>query len=114
MLCFITENTGDIAQQNKMSIPVVVNKANSPYTVYIGRGSKWGNPFTIGTDGTRKEVIQMYREYIQQKPELMSAIDELTGQTLGCFCKPKACHGDVLVELWQQYVAVSEIDELFE
>ena len=31
--------------------------------------------------------------------ELLSCLGELKGKVLGCFCKPKACHGDVLVEL---------------
>ena len=82
--------------------PVVVNKNQKPFTLYIGRGSKWGNPYAIGKDGSREEVIQKYKEYIQQKCELMESIPELTGQTLGCYCKPKSCHGDVLVELWKQ------------
>lgn len=77
----------------------VVNRNVSPYEVYIGRGSKWGNPFKIGPDGNRQEVIAKYREWIQSQPELMASLPELDGKTLGCFCKPKACHGDVLVEL---------------
>lgn len=67
--------------------------------VYIGRGSKWGNPFKIGEHGTREEVIEKYREYISNKPELLKCLPELKGKTLVCFCKPRACHGDVLAEL---------------
>ena len=67
--------------------------------VYIGRGSKWGNPFKIGRDGTRSEVIAKYERYIRRSPDLMKAIPDLEGKTLGCFCKPQACHGDVLVQL---------------
>jgi hypothetical protein len=76
----------------------VVHK-RGPHDVYIGRPSKWGNPFEIGTDGTREDVIRKYREWVQTQPELMNALGELEGQRLGCWCKPKACHGDVLVEL---------------
>ncbi len=77
----------------------VVHCKREPFDIYIGRPSKWGNPFAIGKDGTREEVIEKYRQYIQQRPELMSALPELKGKRLGCWCKPKACHGDVLAEL---------------
>ena len=76
-----------------------------PYDVYIGRrttqlpGSIWGNPYVIGRDGTRDEVIEKYRKYILDKPEILSQLETLRGKTLGCWCKPQACHGDVLVEL---------------
>lgn len=76
----------------------VVNKYKESYDVYIGRGSKWGNPFTVEQYG-RDECINKYKEYILSNPELLADLHELEGKTLGCFCKPKACHGDVLVEL---------------
>lgn len=76
----------------------VVNKYKHVYDVYIGRGSKWGNPFVIGKDGTREEVINKYEKYLLNSPELLNSLHELKGKTLGCFCKPKACHGDVLVK----------------
>ena len=78
---------------------LVVNKYQENYDVYIGRGSKWGNPFRIGEDGTREDVIEQYREWIQTQSNLLNSLEELRGKTLGCFCKPKACHGDILVEL---------------
>ena len=77
----------------------VVNKYKDSYDVYIGRGSKWGNPFKIGVDGTRGDVIKQYRDWIQTQPHLLSSLEELRGKTLGCFCSPQACHGDILVEL---------------
>ena len=77
----------------------VVNCRKEKYDVYIGRPSIWGNPFAIGRDGTRDEVIEKYKEYILKKPELLAKIHLLRGKTLGCFCKPLACHGDVLAEL---------------
>jgi len=67
--------------------------------VYIGRGSKWGNPYHIGKDGTREEVIIKYEKYIRGRPELLADLPGLEGQVLGCYCKPKACHGDILVKL---------------
>jgi hypothetical protein len=80
-----------------MSETRVVNKYKESYSVYIGRGSKWGNPFVIGKDGNRREVINLYREWIVNQPQFKD-IEQLRGQTLGCFCHPQPCHGDVLVE----------------
>ena len=77
----------------------VVNKYRDSYDVYIGRGSKWGNPFRIGIDGTREDVIKQYGDWIQTQPHLLNSLEELRGKTLGCFCSPQACHGDILVEL---------------
>ncbi len=77
----------------------VVNLKKEPYDIYIGRGSKWGNPFKIGQDGNREEVILKYLNYILNKPELIKDLDELEGKRLGCFCKPLPCHGDILIIL---------------
>ena len=67
--------------------------------VYVGRPSKWGNPFMIGRDGTRDQVIAKYRDWIVRQPALMGALDELRGKHLVCWCAPERCHADVLVEL---------------
>jgi hypothetical protein len=84
----------------------VVHCKQAPFDVYIGRPSKWGNPFShlSGTTAefkvaNREEAINKYRRWIRNQPELMNDIEELRGKTLGCWCKPKACHGDVLIEL---------------
>ena len=77
----------------------VVNKYKDHYDIYIGRGSKWGNPFRIGDHGDRGGVIEKYRKWIQTQPDLLDSLEELRGKRLGCFCKPKACHGDILIEL---------------
>jgi len=81
----------------------VVNLYKEPYTVYIGRGSKWGNPYHIGKDGDRSDVISKYRALLYRKiRDGRITIDELLalkGETLGCFCKPKSCHGDIIVEM---------------
>jgi len=69
------------------------------YDIYIGRGSKWGNPFIIGRDGTRSEVIKEYEKWIKTQPHLVNSLHELEGKVLGCHCKPKACHGDVLLKI---------------
>lgn len=67
--------------------------------VYVGRPSKWGNPYYIGRDGNRQEVIQKYREWILLQPNLMNDIHELKGKDLVCFCAPESCHAEVLLEL---------------
>ena len=76
----------------------VVHCKKEPYDVYIGRPSKWGNPFEIGRDGDREEVVRKFEEYLENNKDLMDSLHELKGKTLGCWCKPKACHGDVLVK----------------
>jgi len=69
------------------------------YEVYIGRPSVWGNPFHVAQYG-RAGALRRYREWLQTQPELIErARQELKGRVLGCWCKPRACHGDVLVEL---------------
>jgi hypothetical protein len=80
----------------------VVNLYKEEYTIYIGRPSKWGNPFEIGKDGSREEVLQKYKKYILKRPELLEMLPQLKNQTLGCFCKPKPCHGDILIELLEE------------
>jgi hypothetical protein len=69
------------------------------YDVKITRDSPWGNPFVIGRDGDRDEVIQKFREWIVEQPLLMQALPALKGKRLGCVCAPMPCHGDVLAEL---------------
>ena len=77
----------------------VVHWKHSKYDIDIRRPRKWGNPFSIGEDGTRKEVIEKYREWLLTQKHLLRDLHELKGKTLGCWCHPKPCHGDVLVEL---------------
>ena len=78
------------------------------FDVYIGRPSIWGNPYSHkeGTlaefkVSTRKEAIEKYRIYLLNNPDLLLKIEELRGKTLGCWCKPKSCHGDVIIEVLQ-------------
>ena len=78
---------------------MVVHCKTDRFDVYIGRRSKWGNPFVIGKDGNRDEVIEKYRDWILAQPELLRDLHELEGKVLGCWCAPKRCHGDVLLEL---------------
>lgn len=65
--------------------------------VFIGRPSKWGNPFILGRHGDRKTVIEKFRVHLYESG-LVADVGELKGKNLVCYCKPLACHGDVL--LW--------------
>jgi hypothetical protein len=67
--------------------------------IYIGRGSKWGNPFRIGVDGDRAAVIANHARWLRDQHHLLRALDELRGKHLLCFCTPAACHGDLLLRL---------------
>jgi len=67
--------------------------------VYIGRGSKWGNPFRIGPDGDRAAVIAKHEAWLRDQHDLLRTLDELRGKNLVCFCAPRTCHGDVLLRL---------------
>ena len=79
-----------------------------PNHVYIGRNmsvyvkgannSKWKNPFSAKKYG-RDKCIDMFKNYIEKDQNLMDSLKELDGKTLGCWCKPEACHGDILIEL---------------
>lgn len=88
----------------------VVNINKEPFDIFIGRGrgSKWGNPYTHISDRatlasfivpTREEAIEAYRGYLLSNKELMDSLFELDGKVLGCFCKPKSCHGDIIIEV---------------
>ena len=68
-------------------------------SIYIGRGSKWGNPFRLFQDGSRTEVIIKYENWLKNQASLISCIDELKDKPLVCFCKPKSCHGDILIKV---------------
>ena len=81
----------------------VVNIRKSAYDVLIARPSKWGNPFIVGRDGSREQVIRMYEVHVRRRPDLIAALPELVGKRLGCYCKPEACHGDVLIRLLKEF-----------
>jgi len=85
--------------------PRVVHCKKEEFDVYIGRGSVWGNPYSHreGTlaehiVGSRSEAIQKYEEYLMSNEDLMRRLPELKGKVLGCWCKPKSCHGDILLK----------------
>lgn len=85
--------------------------------VYIGRGSKWGNPFVRFGQSSRYRVIQVeeplfeYERWLRQQPDLMAALPELAGKVLGCFCvrleqkvDREVCHGHVLIRVLKEQV----------
>jgi len=98
---------GHLYHRKSWVIPIettrVVNKdSGDEFDVYIGRRGPWGNPFVIGVDGTREDVIDKYKEYFQRvflgDDEKRKWLLGLKGKRLGCHCKPAACHGDVIAE----------------
>ncbi len=86
-----------------MTLTTVVNLKRELYDVYIGRGSMWGNPFKMESEADRARVIQAYKKYLKEAilSGEISALDlkTLKGKRLGCYCKPKACHGDILAAI---------------
>jgi hypothetical protein len=78
---------------------IAVNVKYSTCDKYCGRGSKWGNPYVINVHGTRKQCIDLFKIYLINNKELMDSLDELIGLRLGCNCKPKPCHVDVIIDV---------------
>jgi len=86
---------------------------SKPDLVYIGRAmnhlnlnlpaSPFGNPFRIDKDSDegRADAIELYLNWIQLPAQaaLLAQVDGLRGKTMVCWCSPRACHGDVLMEL---------------
>lgn len=94
----------------------VVNITREPCDIMIDRTTIWGNPYSHkkGTAAkhlvkSRKEAIEKYREHLLGSPELMERLPELRGKVLGCWCKPKQCHGDVIVELLERRVNLDDL-----
>ncbi len=91
----------------------VVHVNQDSYDVYIGRQTRsgykksiWHNPFKVGRDGTRQEVIAKYERYLlEERPDLLCRLPELRGRVLGCWCAPAPCHGDVLLGLADSFFA---------
>ena len=85
----------------------VVNIRFSAYDVYIGRAGHgkdgyFGNPYRLTGSEQRGATIERYKKYfndrMQTDPEFCCRVHELKGKTLGCFCKPHPCHGDVIAD----------------
>ena len=72
----------------------------NPFDVFIGRPSKWGNPFPIRKDRSRERAVELYETWIRKKPELLADLPELYDKVLGCYCEEnQLCHGDILLKL---------------
>ena len=74
-------------------MPTLYNKKHDMIpsdAIYIGRGSKYGNPFAIGVDGSRDDVCDKFEKEIL--PTLN--VEPLRGKSLVCFCTPERCHGN--------------------
>ena len=100
-------------EKNKiMPSKYVVHCKKEPYDVLIDRSTEWGNPFTHISDrktrakyivSSRDEAISEYQKWVLSQPELIEKIKkELKGKILGCHCKPKKCHGDILALIANQ------------
>lgn len=77
------------------------NKEKPPKgAVYIGRPSKWGNPFPVRNESQRDWAITSFEKWLDENPKIKEQIkQELKGRDLVCFCKPKSCHGDILFRI---------------
>lgn len=87
-------------------MPKVLNKRRDVIpkgAVYVGRPSKWGNPWLLGVDGTREQVITMFILGLFDPTSilhlLLDDLHEIRGKDLVCYCAPKPCHADVLLKL---------------
>ena len=96
-----------------MSVTTLVNlrKYRSTAVVRIDRTSEFGNPFRIGKDGDRKEVIEKYRRYFHNRlnkdRKFRWAVEALKGLTLACWCAPLPCHGDVIIDYLESKSCIS-------
>lgn len=77
---------------------IVGRTANN--AIYVGRPSKWGNPFTMKREADRPAVLAQFEQYVKEHPELVEAAkQELPDKDLICWCAPKACHGDLWLRI---------------
>jgi len=75
-------------------------------SVYVGRPSSWGNPFKLSCEADRENSIWMFREYAKEQLAVNAHwLDPLKGKDLVCWCSPKPCHADVLLELANKEVS---------
>ena len=84
-----------------MTLCRAVNLRREKPDVYIGRPSIFGNPYTVEAHG-RELALELFAQYfadrIERDPAFREQVLALAGKTLGCFCKPAACHGDVIAD----------------
>jgi hypothetical protein len=88
-----------VAADVDLGKPRVVHCKRERHHAYIGRPSKWGNPFIVGKHAPRGECIGLFEDWLRENDRLFAALDELAGLVLGCWCAPRACHGEPLCAL---------------
>lgn len=98
----------------RAGIVFIHNKDINTIERYPKTSSAFANPFKIGKDGTRDAVLTKYETYITTKLDndiqLRQALINLRGKSLGCWCYPDPCHGDVLIKLIDKYIPTVTCD----
>lgn len=77
----------------------VVHCKKEPYDIYIGRPSKWQNPFHLldPKDEIQRGIcLTRFTEWVLKQENLIKDLPEIKNKTLGCWCAPRLCHGDIL------------------
>lgn len=73
-----------------------------PDAVYVGRPTKFGNPFYLHCESQRDEVCDKYEHWIAEpeQAQLRARIkSELKNKNLVCWCAPARCHADTLLRI---------------
>ena len=85
------------------------------YDVFIGRPSKFSNPFKRGIDGTKSEVITKFEEYFKNLPNLDNLLDELEGKRIACWCPLETpCHSDVIIKLYNERLKLKYLESIID
>lgn len=91
----------------RAGIVFITNKETGKKERFPKKSSNFANPYKVGKDGNREEVLQKYKIYIEKKLEnddtLINELISLKGKNLGCWCYPDPCHGNILLELIIKY-----------
>jgi len=93
----------------------IVNRHYQDFDEYIGRGTPAGNPFIIDVDGDRDECCDKYKKYFDWRigwdDTFRKYILSLKGKKLGCSCKPRSCHGTVILKWLVNYFGGKLVDD---
>lgn len=96
----------------RAGVVFITNEASGKKERYPKVSSIFANPYKVGSDGTREEVIKKYQTYIESKlaqsPTLINELLSMQGKKLGCWCYPEPCHGDILLDLITKYQQLRE------
>jgi hypothetical protein len=104
MMAVLKDNGGSMSGPvRRRRDPRVLNRGTDGVpagAIYVGRPTKWGNPYPLKKEADRAACLERYEKYLQQRPDLKAAARrELRGKDLVCWCAPKACHADVLLRI---------------